>query len=270
MHMRLFFLIALTTSLPAAAVVVRHDVDDAKYRVAPAEFAALADMPHEAHGVLIAPQWVITAAHTISHHTAEVTIAGVPRKVARIVIHPGYKALPAALVDEAMKTGDASKAMAFHLANNDIALIKLAAPVTGVEPASLYRANDELLGMRAKIIGKGATGNGAAGQSADGCNRTELRRAFTTITVADQRWLAYAFNPPATAQPLEGASGNGDSGSPVLIEQNGRWLVAGLAAWKYVPGDARQFRPGFYGQVGYNVRLSHYLGWIDGVVSADS
>lgn len=269
MKKRILFLFALTASVTASAVVTRHDVDDAKYRVAPAEFAALADMPNEGHGVLIAAQWVITAAHTISHRQAEVAIAGLARKIERIIIHPGYKTLPSALIAQAMQSGDATKAMEFQAANDDIALIKLAAPVTDVEPALIYQAKDEL-GMRIKIIGKGATGNGIDGQVPHGGNRTSLRRAFNTITHADNRWLAYVFNAPATALPLEGMSGNGDSGGPVLIEKNGRWMVAGLAAWKYVQGDPKQFRPATYGQIGYNVRLSHYVDWIESVMPAGS
>jgi len=55
----LFTLLVLSCSL--SAIVIRHDVDDSKYRVQTTEFPALADMPGEGHGVLIAPQWVITA-----------------------------------------------------------------------------------------------------------------------------------------------------------------------------------------------------------------
>ncbi|HRO04283.1 MAG TPA: hypothetical protein PLS69_11830, partial [Terricaulis sp.] len=54
-------LAALATA--ASAVVIRDDVEDAAYQVESSEFSALADIPHEGHGVLIDPQWVITAAH---------------------------------------------------------------------------------------------------------------------------------------------------------------------------------------------------------------
>lgn len=55
----------LVLSFSASAIVIRDDVDDSKYRVPASEFAALVDMLGEGHGVLIAPQWVITAAHAI-------------------------------------------------------------------------------------------------------------------------------------------------------------------------------------------------------------
>ena len=37
-----------------SAIVIRHDVNDSVYRIQTAEFPALADMPVEGHGVLIA------------------------------------------------------------------------------------------------------------------------------------------------------------------------------------------------------------------------
>src|SRR3546814_1308944 len=60
---RYLFLALLAISSTASAVVIRGDVDDAEYRIPAAAFPALADMPGEGHGVLIAPQWVVTAAH---------------------------------------------------------------------------------------------------------------------------------------------------------------------------------------------------------------
>ncbi len=45
-------------SSAGGAIVVRHDVDDSKYRVPASAFPALVDMPGEGHGVVIAPQWM--------------------------------------------------------------------------------------------------------------------------------------------------------------------------------------------------------------------
>ena len=97
----------LAVSSIASAIVIRDDVDDAKYRVPASEFPALADMPGEAHGVLIAPQWVLTAAHATFGGPDAIVLNGVCRKVERTIIHPGYKKLPEELVAEALKSGDA-------------------------------------------------------------------------------------------------------------------------------------------------------------------
>ncbi|GAB3387856.1 hypothetical protein GCM10027432_23590 [Lysobacter fragariae] len=224
-------------------------------------------MPGEAHGVLIAPQWVVTAAHTTLGHPEEIILNGLPRKVERLIVHPGYEKLPDELIAQAIKSGDASRAMAFQASNDDIALVKLSAPIADVTPATLYRRNNEL-GKTVKLIGKGATGDGATGQA--GPNRTVLRRAYSKIIRTDGHWLVSQFNAGLTAHALEGMSGSGDSGGPVLIKVKGQWQLAGLAAWKYVDGNAATFRMGVYDQSTYNVRISSYARWIENVMSSDT
>ena len=265
---RILLLILLAASSAASAVVIRHDVDDSKYRVPTSEFPALVDMPGEGHGVLIAPQWAITAAHTIpeGHKLQHVTINGLSRDVDRVVMHTGYKALPHALVDQAMASGEAMLIVVFLASSDDIALIKLTQAVTDVTPVELYKDNNEP-GQIAKIVGKGATGTGSTGHSPNGPNRTELRRAFNAITSAHDRWLCYVFDELPKALPLEGTLGNGDSGGPVLLQSGNKWLLAGLGSWKVAQGDVRTARPGRYGQTTCNVRLSHYVEWIESVIS---
>ncbi len=261
----------LAVSSTGSAVVIRHDVDDAKYRIPASEFPALVDMPGEGHGVLIAPQWIITAAHTIPGHLEleRVAINGVSRDVERVVMHSGYKTLPQELIDQATASGEAMLIVVFLSASDDIALVKLTQPVTDVAPVAIYKGTDEA-GRIVKIVGKGATGTGAAGHDPSGPNRTELRRAFNKITSAYDRWFCYVFDEPLSALPLEGVLGNGDSGGPVLIQVEDQWSLAGLASWKVVHGNVVTARPGRYGQTGCNVRLSHYIQWIENVISEQS
>lgn len=266
---RLLLLLLLVVSSTASAIVIRHDVNDSKYRVPASEFPALAEIPNEGHGVLIAPQWVLTAAHTLTWQSAikQVVINGAPREVERVVIHSGYKTPPQKLINQAMASGEAILVVVSLASSDDIALIKLKHPVTDVAPVALYKNSDEP-GQITKIVGKGATGTGATGHDPKGPNRTELRRAFNKITSAHDRWFCYVFDEPSSAIELEGMSGNGDSGGPALLQVGDQWQLAGVASWKVVQGNAVTARPGLYGQTGCNVRVSYYKEWIESVITA--
>jgi chymotrypsin len=259
-------LLALFVSLSARAIVVRDDVNDAKYQVPPSEFPALVDIPSEGHGVLIAPQWVVTAAHAITWQSEikQVTINGISRAVERLVIHPGYKKPPQELLDQALATWDWTLFRALLWASDDIALLRLVKPVADVSPVAIYNGGGEF-GQIIKILGKGASGNGVAGYEFSSSHRTKLRRAYNKVSSADRRWFCYRFDKPSDALPLEGGSGSGDSGGPILIQAQKDWLLAGLTSWTDPQSAIRT--PGRYGQFSCNVRLSHYKNWIAKVIS---
>ena len=241
--------------------MIRDDVPDERYVVAESAFPALVGLAHEGHGVLIAPQWVVTAAHATQWHpVTEVMLNGECVAVEQVFVHPGYKALP-----EVLATGEAEPLLRFLASSDDIALIKLATPVSGIEPAPLYRGDGEL-GQDVMLYGKGATGNGLSGQ-AEGPNRTVLRQAENVISAVEGRWLAYNFDSGDAARPLEGMLGSGDSGGPVLLQHNHQWELAGLASWRSAQGKLSDFRSGLYGQRSYQVRISHYVEWIEGTMS---
>jgi hypothetical protein len=257
------FVAALAIAGSTPAVVIRDDVPDGAYRVPASAFPALVDLPGEGHGVLIAPRWVVTAAHAVRFgRVAEVTIKGVPRAVKAKVVHDGF-AMPG---PELLK-GDAAPLMAFLRNIDDIALLELEIPVTDVAPVAIYRGTDEK-GKVATIYGKGATGNGLTGQLKDAPHRGELRRANNLIDAVDPRWIGYTFDRGAAALPLEGQLGDGDSGGPVLIDDGGNTVLAGLADWKMASGDVDAFHPGIYGQHTFHVRLSSYARWIDRTMAA--
>jgi len=273
-----FYLWAVSTAV--GAVVIRAGVDDAKYRVPASTFPALVDMPGEGHGVLIAPQWVVTAAHAAPMQMQgmedEVSVGGVARRIKRVITYPGYKKLPDQLIKEVLASGDLSKVYAFLASSNDIALIELVSPVTDVTPVPLYRGDKEA-GMTVQLVGKGATGNGTEGQDPHSSHRTVLRRAFNVIAGADARYVWYRFDPPPSALPLEGITGSGDSGGPLFIGDGSSRQLVGLASWsQYPPGHpfwkkwapGRPFVEGLYEEIVYAVRISNYIPWIRSVISA--
>lgn len=265
--MRHAWLLLYMMSFSVGAVVIRDDVPDIQYRMAASEFPALAEMPGEGHGVLIAPQWVVTAAHAVSwqHSLDVVVVGGVPRAVSRVAIHSGYKKPPQEIVDSALSSGDWEAFYQFMSSSDDIALIQLSEPIRDIEPARIY--NGSALGKIVRIMGRGATGQGSKGHHLHGPNRTDLRHGFNKISFSDERWIGYVFDAPPNALPLEASTGSGDSGGPMLISDGKEWRVAGIAAWKRGVVNGTEVFPGKYGEVSYGVRLGHYADWIRATIA---
>lgn len=253
-------LLVVLLSAPVSAVVIRHDVQDAKYHADIAAIPALADMPGEGHGVLIAPRWVVTAAHAITWQhqpIGEIVLLGKPRAVKRVVIHAGYKPMP-----HVPASGDIAPFMEFLASRDDIALIELAEPVTDVEPLPLYQKTDEA-GKIVTFYGKGATGDGTRGVQPHASHRTRLRQGVNQISAAAGKWIEFSFDNGTAALPMEAYTGGGDSGGPLLIDSNGRRWLAGLASHSICEGDIAACKPGVYGSRSRQVRISAYADWIE-------
>ena len=242
----------------AKAVVIRHDVADANYLVSAQRFPAFVKLPGEGQGMLIAPQWVVTAAHVATGRSIhEVTIKGVERPVQSVIIHPGYRVAP-----ETLQAGSAAPLMAFMDKSADIALIHLVRPVTDVAPISVYRGSAEA-NQQAAILGRGATGNGIVGEYPNSPHVGSLRLAYSRVLSASGPWLRLRFDAPPQALPLEGMPADGDSGGPIMLKRGNKWELAGLVSHKFAGGELRDFKCCRYGQITYQSRLSYYLPWIE-------
>jgi Trypsin len=255
--------VLLFTVAPTNAVVIRHDVAAVKYLATPNGLPALVDLPHEGHGILIAPQWVVTVAHTVfyDYRGKSILVGDTLYTISHVIFQPGQRPLP-----EAGFSGDSAPLMAYLHGNNDIALIKLEKPVKGVQFLEIYRGREEL-GKQVRLFGKGRTGDGLAGEDA-ASRRGILRMGENQISAVQGNWLVYRFDAPSKgALPLEAMQGGGDSGGAVLITVGGKVYLAGLPSWQRYEGDLKDFKGGLYGADAYQVRLSSYAAWIDEIRS---
>lgn len=264
-----FVLAFASLSAPSNAIIMRHDVDQNGYLALGHQHRAVTvQLGLEARsggpvlfngmGTLIAPDWVLTAAHAVgaiqtsvdAGRTHYVFLKGRPYRVAAVFVHAGY--------------GDTSSAVA-----NDIALLRLEQPVRNPAPACLYEGNDEL-GKVVVLVGAGVQGDGTTGPNStdpDGA----LRGATSTVSGATDDLIEWQFRGPdiAGVTPLEGISGPGDSGGPALIDTGGgRYCVAGVSSFQRNVRDPNDSstnglpEEGHYGVVEGYTRVSHYLPWI--------
>lgn len=259
----LLFAVSLIFPNYCNAVVKRHDIPPEKYLVENAP-AFLIDMPHEGHGVLIAPQWIVTVAHVIfyDYKGKSIEIGGESYKIESVTKHPGYIE-----PDESLFKGDATRLMAFFASRSDIALIKLSSPVIGIDPVKIYLEDNEV-GQIVSVFGRGATGNGLIGEDLSTKPRRKLHSFNNKIDGARGSWLTYKFDSPPNSLPLEGIHGSGDSGGPSVIFLEGEPYLAGLSSWQYWQGDLSTFKGGLYGTTAYQVRLSVYKDWILSVLAS--
>jgi len=262
-------LMASVVSAPASAIIMRHDVDDRRYIELGEQRRGIlvqlglpaqddhAPMLYSGMGTLIAPDWVITAAHAAEYMQQNPPANGTPQfvyykgrgyAVASIILHPQYD-------NE-------------HYAN-DIALIHLARPVRAPELACLYEGTDEL-GKVVALVGSGLAGNGRDGPRADPDG--EIRGATVRVGAAEDTVITWRFRAPGErgVTPLEGISGPGDSGGPALIQTAAGYCIAGVSSAQRieVQTDANHHpveRPpgeGRYGVTEVYTRVSRFIPWI--------
>ena len=243
--MRIFLsFLLIISSLSASAIVVRHDVDDKKYLADSADFAPLATLYVDgAHGTLIKPDWIVTAAHATFCINSGSYIG----------LNNGYHKVESVFVHKDYQPGK----------SHDIALIKLVNQIKDVEPASLYEKTDEV-GKIIWFIGVGGTGNGLTGQTVDNYeNGGVLRKAENRIEQAEGPLLKFKFDRDDAALPHEGVSGGGDSGGPAYLTIDGTSHLLGISS-RVEGGDI-----GKYGVVEVYSRVSFFKPWIETITTGE-
>lgn len=254
-----------------SAISRRHDVPDWQYSQLAGSYASVGRLINgfsNGSGVLIAPQWVLTASHNVMFRTAPLAFAinGEVYPVDWSKRHFAALARPYA--------ADFTR---------DLALIHLTRPVSQVAPAQLYPGDNEA-GMVVTVVGYGVPGDGVQGAPVGG-SQEHKRAAHNVIDAvgyydgrqvtvdASGTLLFYDFdNPPTVSEAknwfdgsntplaLEGMMTSGDSGGGVFIETpNGRQLI-GISSGVFPGVSAGSSH--LYGIVARVVRVSTFIGWI--------
>jgi secreted trypsin-like serine protease len=226
-------------------------------------------------GALIGSQHVLTAAHVVGGAAAG-NVAFVVNSesgsqvysVQSIMVFPGYNG-----------TATGSDGV-WH---DDLAVIRLATPVAGNVPAyDLYTG--PLNGQTIQLAGYGGSGDGVNGVTGGasssvrriGQNKVDELLVDDDDSVADEVFLfdfdgpdaaSNVFGPDIPANFTLGSSvevqfAGGDSGSPVFVNDNGEWKLAGIAAFNGsvtgLPGSNVLF-----GAIGGGTVVAPYVPWIE-------
>lgn len=162
-------------------------------------------------GVLISPNWILTARHAIGGSNS---------------------------CFMAMNNGDDYFSQTVVNSSYDIALCKLATPITNITPVKLYSVPTygSEVGQQCYITGAGNTGTGLTGMTGGFWIR-RAAQSYVLCNATDWGWadalLSNFRSPDNGAANLEGVGVSGDSGGGLYLTVNGQLALAGIQSYSY-------------------------------------
>ena len=175
--------------LPAAALTIRPDRDDAEYLELASRYSSSVRLSEAGgEGVLINPRWVLTAAHRAKELQARKT--------------------------QTLRVGASEyRISAYHLhPKSDIALVLLAKPALGVPPTPIYMGAEEL-NKAVAIVGHGGG---------------KARAGINTVDTVSELTFVVRVKSGDDRSDLQGAAAPDETGAPAFVEISGDILVAGI------------------------------------------
>jgi len=248
----LFFILFLSTSQASKLRIIGGTEVDASDRKWEFIVSHQYNNNHYCGGSLIAPQWVLTAAHC--WHDSNGNFIPLDSTGDKIGVND-YNLSLLTLYD--IETVYVHPDYNHAATDNDLTLLKLVNPIENITPVILDHTSPLIAGLESWVAGWGTMTSGV-NDSPD-----ILMQVSTPIIDFDTCNTSYtSLGYPLTSNMLcagymEGGkdSCQGDSGGPLISDNNGEWVQSGIVSWGV--GCAEPEQPGVY------TKVQNYLPWIE-------